>query len=378
MVTLTNGRLWFYQNFHDGYNMKKIDLYIIKKFLGTFFFSIILIMVIVVVFDVAEQIDDFIETNATFWEIVSGYYMNFIPYFANLFTPLFVFISVIFFTSKLAQNTEVIAILSSGISFRRLLFPYFLAATVIVILSLFMANYFIPNANKELFAFKKQYIWNKASNYERNIHKQISPGVLIYMESYSTDFDIGYRFSLEKIEDNRLVSKLTCDMIQWDSTKSKWTIKNYYIRDIYDDHEVITKGATIDTTLALKPDDFKERMELIEAMNYFELNTYIDDQVLRGSPNIEKYEIEKYKRLANPFSIFILSLIGVCVSSRKVRGGTGLHIGVGLVLSFSYILFLQMSTNFAISGAMHALLGVWLPNIIYAIIGIGMYKYTPK
>lgn len=358
--------------------MKQIDRYIIRKFLGTFFFSIILIMVIVIVFDVAEQMEDFIESKATFWEIITGYYLNFIPYFANLFTPLFVFISVIFFTSKMAQNTEIIAILSSGISFRRMLLPYFLAAMVIVFLSLLMANYFIPNANKGLFSFKREYIWNKATNFDRNIHKQISPGVLIYMESYSTDFDIGYRFTLEKIENNRLVSKLTSDMIQWDSTKQKWSVRNYYIRDIYDDHEVITKGSSIDTTLALHPGDFKERMEMIEAMNYFELNTYIDDQELRGSPNIEKYRIEKYKRVANPFSIFILSLIGVCVSSRKTRGGTGLHIGIGLSLSFTYILFMQMSTNFAVGGAMPSLLGVWLPNLVYLMIGIVLYRYTQK
>lgn len=358
--------------------MKHIDLYIIKKFLGTFFFSIVLIMVIVVVFDVAEQIDDFIESKATVWQIISEYYLNFIPYFANLFTPLFVFISVIFFTSKLAQHTEIIAILSSGISFRRMLLPYFISAAVIVALSLALANYFIPNANKALFSFKKQYIWNKPSNFDRNIHKQISPGVFIYMEAYSTEFDIGYRFSIEKIENNKLVSKLMSDMIQWDSTKSKWSIKNYYIREIRDDQEIITKGTQTDTTLALKPDDFKERMELIEAMNYFELNDYIAEQELRGSPNIDKYRIEKYKRTANPFSIFILSLIGVCVSSRKTRGGTGLHIGIGLVLSFTYILFMQMSTNFAVGGSMPAILGVWLPNIVYLFIGLAMYRNTQK
>lgn len=358
--------------------MKQIDRYIIKKFLGTFFFSIILIMVIVVVFDVAEQIDDFIESKATFWQIVTGYYLNFIPYFANLFTPLFVFISVIFFTSKLAQNSEFIALLSSGVSFRRILYPYLISASVLVVLSLFLSNYFIPNANKGLFQFKKDYIWNKTSNFDRNIHKQISPGVLIYMESYSTEFDIGYRFSIEKIENNKLVSKMMSDMIQWDSLKGKWTAKNYYIRNIYADHEEIIKGENIDTALAIIPADFKERMELIEAMNYFELNEYIATQELSGSPNIEKYRIEKLKRVANPFSIFILSLIGVCVSSRKVRGGTGMHIGIGLGLSFTYILFMQMSTNFAIGGSMPALLGVWLPNIVFLVIGLGLYKYTPK
>ncbi|PKP18337.1 MAG: hypothetical protein CVU05_13695 [Bacteroidetes bacterium HGW-Bacteroidetes-21] len=360
------------------FGLKRLDIYIIKKFLGTFVFSIILILSIAIVFDIAEQIDDFMESDATFWQIVTGYYLNFIPYFANLFTPLFVFIAVIFFTSKMAQKTEIIAILSSGISFRRFLFPYFISSLIIAIFSLFMSNYFIPNANKGLFAFKKAYIWNKTSNTERNIHKQLEPGMLLYMESYSTEFDIGYRFTLEKIRNDSLVSKLMSDMIQWDSTKGKWTIKSYYIRNIYPDHEDIIKGNDLDTTLQIKPSDFKERMELLEAMNYFELSEYIKEQEIRGSPNIEKYRIQQYLRVSNPFSIFILALIGICVSSRKVRGGTGMHIGLGLALSFSYILILQMSTNFAISGSLPAIVGVWLPNIVYTIIGIFLYRLTPK
>jgi len=357
---------------------KLIDAYIAKKFLGTFFFAIILIISIAIVFDLAEQIDEFIERKAPMYDILFRYYLNFIPYFINLFTPLLVFISVIFFTSKMAQNTEIIAILSSGTSFKRMLVPYFLSAFLITIISLFLSNYVIPNANKELIEFKKEYIWNTTRNYDRNIHKQIRPGILIYMESYSTEFDIGYKFTLEQIVDGKLKSKLISDMIQYDSLKEIWTIKNYYIRDFYEDGEKINKGESIDTVLDIHPSDFKRRIEFLDAMNYFELNDFIEEQKLQGSPNIVAYQIQKYQRISNPFSTFILTLIGISVASRKTRGGTGMHIGIGLLLSFSYILFLQMSTNFAIGGTMPPILGVWLPNIFYTIIGFVMYKMAPK
>lgn len=358
--------------------LKKLDIYIIKKFLGTFFFSILLIMSIAIIFDISEKIDDFIEKQAPLQEIIFNYYFNFVPYFANLFSPLFIFISVIFFTSKMAFNTEIIAILSNGVSFRRLMLPYFISALFLAIFSFGLSNFVIPNSNKIRLAFEQKYIKNPYRNFNRNIHKQIKPGVYIYLESYNVENNIGYKFSIEKFIDNILVSKLNSSFIKWDSIKNTWTVHNYYIHNFKGAKEEITKGDLLDTNIVVVPKDFNQNVELVETMDLFRLNNFIDEQKLQGSENIDAFVAEKYKRLANSFSTFILTLIGVSISSRKVRGGIGLHLGIGLLLSFSYILFMQLSTNIAMGGSMPLLLGIWIPNIIFLIIGIFLYRTAPK
>jgi len=358
--------------------IKKLDLYIIKKFLGTFFFSIILIVTIAIVFDLSEKLDDFMEKQVPAKEIFFGYYMNFAPYFANLFMFLFVFISVIFFTSKMANRSEIIAILSAGISFKRLLVPYFVSAGFLALLSLLLSNFIIPNATENRLKFENTYINGTYYNSDRNIHKQISPGVFIYLENYNTVTDMGYKFSIEKFENNKLVSKLMSELIQWDSIKSKWKVHNYYIRTYGDSIHNIEYGTLTDTSLTIYPADFKERATTVETLNYFELNDFIDSQILHGNANINSYLIEKHGRLAYPFATFILTLIGVSVSSRKVRGGTGMTIGIGLLLSFSFILFMQIAKQFSINGNFPPLLSVWLPNIIYFFIAIFVYKLAPK
>lgn len=360
------------------WRLKKIDTYIIKKFLGTYFYAIALIISIAVVFDVAEKIDDFMEENAPLYGIVFHYYLNWIPYFANLFSSLFTFIAVIFFTSKMAYNTEIIAILSSGVSFRRLLYPYFISAMVIALLSFFLMSYIIPPANKVRLEFTYEYIKNPYKNEEKNIHRQIEPGVFIYMKGYNTQSMVGYNFSMEKFEDKRLVSKLMSDYIKWDTTKNVWTIRNYYIRDIDSTEETIVSGRSIDTVLAVKPDDFSRFSEFVETMTTPELNEYIEEQLDQGADNIDSLLIEKYQRVAFPFSTFILTIIGVTLSSRKVRGGIGMHIGVGVTLSFSYILFMRFSTMFAVSGSLNPLIAVWTPNIIYAFVSVLLYRIAPK
>ncbi len=361
------------------FGLKTLDIYIIKKFLGTFFFAILLIISIAVIFDFSEKIDDFLEKNAPFRLIITQYYMNFIPYFAVLFSPLFTFIAVIFFTSKMAYNTEIIAILSNGISFRRLMVPYFISAVIITAFSFLLSNFVIPNANRERFAFEELYYHSRPKSFqERNVHRQIEPGIYVYLESYSTYDNIGRRFSIEKFDDGKLVSKLMSDYIRWDSTKSKWTIYNYYIRDYHGDDQTIIKGSHIDTTLNMTPEDFKMRQNAIEAMDFHRLNKFISNQRLQGVSNITSLLIEKYKRIAFPFSAFILTLIGVSVSSRKVKGGIGMHIGIGLMISFGYILFMQFSSQFAIGGKLPPLIAVWLPNIIFTVIALFLYKLAPK
>lgn len=356
-----------------------IDLYIIRKFLGTFFFALVLIIVVAVVFDISEKIDDFIEKNAPIRAIVFDYYMNFIPHFAVLFSSLFTFISVIFFTSKMAYNTEIIAILASGRSFSRMIYPYMISAAIISAFSFFLSNYVIPDANKTRLEFEEVYIRNHPYNFDkRNVHKQISPGVYIFMESFSNSSDMGYKFSLEKFEDGSLKSKLMADYIRWDTAKHKWNLQNYYIRNINGLDEIIIKGESMDTTINLDPAEFKRRDEFVETMNLSDLNNFIATLRTQGSDNINTFIIEKQKRMAYPVSTFILTMIGVTLSSRKVRGGIGMQLGAGLGLSFGYILFMQFSSQFAISGAMSPFLAAWVPNFIFIIISVILYRMAPK
>jgi len=361
------------------FGLKIIDIYIIKKFLGTFIFSILIILSIAIIFDVSEKIDDFIENGAPFKEVVFDYYLNFIPYFAVLFSSLFTFISVIYFTSKMAYNTEIIAILSSGVSFRRMLVPYMFSAFIIAAFSYLLYNFVIPKATAVRLDFEEKYIQSHPVSFNRkNIHRQIKPGTFIYMESYSNYSKTGYNFSMEKYHDGKLVSKLMADQIAWDSTNNEWTIRRYYIRDINGMHETITEGNTIDTVINMYPSDFSRRLNVVESMSKHELNDFIKVAKMQGETNVTSYLIEKYRRTAFPFSTFILTLIGVAVSSRKVRGGIGMQLGVGLGLSFTYILFMQFSSQFSIGGTLPPLVAVWIPNIIFAVIALLLYKMAPK
>lgn len=359
--------------------MKILDRYIIRKFIGTYFFAISLIMGITVIFDIAEKIDDFIEKSAPLQAIIFDYYLNFIPYFANLFSSLFTFIAVIFFTSKMAYNTEIIAILSSGVSFKRLTYPYLVGALIIASFSYTLSHFVIPPANSVRLDFENKYIKRRYQNTERNIHRQVRPGMYVYMRSFNVGNQVAYNLSIEKFNDRgELESKLNSDLAQWDSTLNKWAVRNYFIRTYGDNGEQITKGESIDTSIYLTPKDLSQRLNVIETMNMFQLNDFIDQQKLQGADNIEQILIEKYTRTAMPFSTFILTIIGISLSSRKVRGGMGLHIGVGLALSFTYILFMRFSTEFAANGMFGPLLAVWLPNIVFAIIAAFLYRAAPK
>ncbi len=338
----------------------------------------ILIISICVVFDVSEHLEKFIERKAPLKAIVFDFYMNFIPYFANLFSSLFTFIAVIFFTSKLAYNTEIIAILSSGISFRRLMLPYVISAGIIAVMSFVLSSYIIPHSNKVRLDFYHTYIKRQYVNNEKNIHRQIHPGVFIYMSSYNARSNKGYDFAMDEFKDKKLVKKLTSSNIRWDDKKNTWTITRYRIRTIDGDKEEFIEGKTLDTLLAFKPTEFSRGADIKEEMTTSQLSDYIEQQTMRGSGNINEFKIEKYRRLASAFATFILTFIGASLASRKVRGGMGLHLGIGLALSFTYIMFMQVSTVFATNGTMSPLLAVWLPNIIYSIIALELYRRAPK
>ena len=359
--------------------LKKIDIYIIKKFLSTFFFTLVLIICIIIVFDLSEKLEEFIEKQAPLKAIVFDYYLNYAPYLANKLSPLFIFISVIFFTSKMASNSEIVAILAGGVSFKRLLRPFLICAFLLAGLSFYLNNFLIPEANKDRIAFEEQYYRNKYRNYSQDIHMKINDNTFIYMTNFVADLNLGNNFSIERFnEKGELEYKLLSDNVKWDSTINKWSITNYVERHIDGLKETIHKGVRKDTVLDLKVEEFKRRSNHVTTMNLFELNDFIEEQTFKGSQQVVNYELERQQRTSFPFATIVLTLIGVSVSSRKVRGGIGLHIGIGLLISFSYILFMQVSSTFALNSGVPAIIAVWIPNIVYGCLAAFLLKKAPK
>lgn len=355
-----------------------IDRYIIKKFLGTFFYAISLLIIIVIIFDVSENIDSFIQKEAPLKAIIVDYYFNFIPYFINLFVYLFTFISVIFFTSKLASDTEIIAILSSGVSFRRLLYPYMVSAVILAVMSYYLGNFLIPETNKHRRVFKGMYMEDLTKDAAKNMHMQIASNTFAYIESYNSDLNKGYKFSIEKFDGQRMTYKLMADQLILDTANGNWKLKNYYIRTLDSAKQTLVKGKELDTTFNIQPEDLYKIKEKFEEMDYFELNAFIEKEKDKGSLIYKKYEIEKYKRASGPVAIILLTIIGVSLSSRKVRGGIGMHLGIGIALTFSYILLIQISTVFSTFGNLSPLLASWIPNIIFTFIALYLLHKAPK
>ena len=361
-------------------NIKILDRYIIGKFLGTFLFTVGIAISIVVVFDISQKIYQFVEKGVTLKEIVFDYYAGFIPWIVNSFSPLLVFVSAIFFTSKLAQNSEVVAMLAGGISFRRLLAPYMVSAGVICGASLLLGLYIIPPANQRRLDFENKYIKPQqiVADSQRNIHYQIAPGDFVYVEQFSRWANTAYRFTLEHIEHGEVKSKLSAESAAWDSTFGGWRLKNYFLRDFYGESEIVKSGRQLDTVISLTVDDFYRRKNSVESMTEKDLNEMIRVQKLRGDAEVKKSLIEKNNRIAMPFSAFILTLIAVSLSSRKKRGGLGLNIGIGLALSFVYILFMRFSQMFVTAGLLSPAIALWTPNILFAFVAAILYKLAPK
>jgi len=359
------------------FRLKRLDSYIIGKFLGTFFFCMALIMAIVVVFDFNEKLDKFMNQDVSTHEIIFHYYLNFIPYFGARFSPLFIFISVIYFTSKLASDTEIIAILASGVSFKRLMRPYMLAAAFLALMTFMLNSFWIPVANKTRLAFEDKYVKKTTTDYTRHIQMEVEPGVIMYIDRYEKASNTGYDFFLEKYEGKMLVSRLTANRIHEDSTYH-WSLSEYMIRNFNGLNENITKGSTLDTSIQVKPEEFFIVKGWSEQLTTPELKAYLDRQALRGVANIKEYSVEYNRRFSFPFSAFILTLIGVSLASRKVRGGMGLHLGLGILISFAYIMFDTVSGSFAEGGELSPGLAVWLPNILFAFVGLYLYIKAPK
>ena len=356
---------------------KIIDWYIIKKFLGTYFFTILLVIAISMMFDINQRIDNFIKTSAPTNAIIFDYYLNFIPYFINQFSPLFVFIAVIFFTAKLADNSEIIAMLASGLNFRRLMRPYLVSATIIAISTFFLNSFIIPEGNIKMNDFKNKYFRDKTVNFAQNIRLEVEPGVIAYFDQFSKKSSSGRGFSLERYEEKKLKSRLTANRVFWDSAYN-WRVQEYMIRDLTEMKEEVQTGASLDTILSIIPSDFLISEIDAEQMTSPALKEYIDRQKKRGIGNIQAFEIEYHNRFAMTFVAFILTIIGASLSSRKIKGGMGMNIGLGLLLSFTYILFMRVSSSFAVSGIMTPFWASWTPNIIYAFIAIYLYRRAPR
>lgn len=350
--------------------VKKFDIYIVKNFLGTYLFAILLLMAIVIVFDANEKLDAVL--NAPLKDTVFQYFMNFLPFIISQFSPLFTFISVIFFTSRLADRSEIIAMLSSGISFKRLLMPYLFSAALIAAVSYLLAAYVIPPATIERIAYTNRWVDDKEVTYGDNIQMQVRPGVMAYISRFDKNSRTGYRFSLDEFEGKTLKSRITADNIRYD-TLGRWQLNDYTIRSFSGLKEVMKQGVSMDTALNFEPRDFLISKNDEQTMTSPELRQYIDRQHERGVAGIMNFEVEYERRYATTAAAFILTIIGLALSSRKVRGGMGMNIGIGLMLSFSYILFMSVTSTFAVSGYTSARVAMWIPNFLYSLIAIWLY-----
>ena len=359
--------------------MKKIDLYIFKKFIGTFFFAIAMLIIVVIIFDVSENIDSFLKHNAPWQRVVVDYYLMSVPYYINLFIHLFAFIAVVFFTSKMAARTEIIAILSSGVSFWRFLYPYLWAALTIAVMSLYFGNFLIPKTNEIRRQFKDEYMERLSESAGRNVHVQTGKDEFVYVESYNLNKHYGYKFSWEKYDGSVLKYKAVADILYHDTiAENSWYFDPYTIRTIDGEEETLETGRDFHTILNLYPKDLYKMKEDFEEMDFFELRDQIQGMREKGSEGVKEYEVEMQRRMAAPAAIIILTLIGAALSSRKVRGGIGMHLGIGITIAFGYILFMQISKSYAISGDLSPFMAVWIPNFIFAALGVYLLAKAPK
>lgn len=374
------GKYSFSERFYSLIGLNRIDRYIIRKFIGTFVFSLLLIIAIVIVFDFNERIDKFTNSHATVRQILV-YYINFVPYFINLLSSLFVFISVIFFTSKLADNSEIIAMRSNGMSFNRLLKPYMISAGIIALASFVLGSYVIPRANEKRINFENKYIKKKQISEVADVQLQVSPGVVVFFQNFNIESKSGFNFSLDKFQNKKLISHLTASRVEYDTlsdVRYKWKIYNYKIRKLNGMKEEISQGNAIDSLISVEPQDLLYTRNQQETMTTPEIREYIIKQRERGAANVSTFEVEYHRRFASAFAAFILTFIGVSLSCVKKKGGMGLSLGLGLALSFAYILFSTVSSTFAVNANWPPLLAVWIPNILFILISVYLYRRTPK
>ena len=381
MAAWLAGRLAFLAWLNPLRYVSRLDRYIIVKFIGTYVYAIILIISISIVFDVNENLAKFTQYHAPLKAIVFDYYMNFVPYFANLFSPLFVFIAVIFFTSKLASNSEIIAMLAAGVSFKRLMRPYMMSCVLISALSFYLNAYIIPHGTVIRQNFETMYKNKRKNTAADNVMLQVGKGVIAYIQHYDNTMKKGYGFSLDRFENKKLVSHMTAMEVQYDTisdSKYHWTATNWKIRELRGLREHITSGLSKDTIIQMEPTDLVYSKGQQETFTSPELKEYISKQIDRGSSNVVQYQVEYHKRIASSFASFILTTIGLSLSSRKRKGGMGMYLGIGLALSFTYILLQTVSATFAINADAPPVLAAWIPNIIFAVVAYFCYRKAPN
>jgi lipopolysaccharide export system permease protein len=361
--------------------MKILDKFLIKRFLSTYLFSVFIIVLIIIVIDFVEKNDNFIDHKAPTRAILMDYYLNLAPYWANTLSPIMIFISTVFFTAKLASHTEIIAILSTGTSFMRLMRPYFIGAAIVAIFSFIMVGWVLPKANAKRIAFENKYIQETFYFGDRDFHLAVEKNTYAYLSSYDNLNKTAFDFTLEKVKNNQLLEKLSARRAVYVDSIKKWKLYDYRIRKIgimKDELTFSKENMALDTTLNMFPSDFENQNNKQETMTIPQLKSQINLINSRGGEGVAMYEIEYYQRFATPFAVIILSLMGLIVSARKSRGGVGLQIAIGFVLAFVYILFYIMSKGIANAGNMPPLLAIWLPNIVFSCIATFMYFTVPR
>lgn len=358
---------------------KLLDGYILQKYLKTFLLAMALIIVIVITFDISEKLDDFLRNHAPFSKIVFQYYLNFIPGFINLYSPLFIFISVIFFTSKMAGNTEIIAILGSGLSYKRLLRPYLHGSIIIAIIVIILSNFIIPWSNQYLMDFENKYFKTIKRNYYNSVHFQSDENTLVYAESYNAHALSVSHLCVDKLDQNKkLTQRIEADRITYDSVQNLWNCDFYSMRNITKDKESLAISPQCTANLDLTPDDFNQSSQQIQTMNTVVLYQYIQHERMRGSSAVITASIELWQRLLNPLAIIVMTFIGVAVSSRKTRGGIGVHLAIGITIAFAFIVFMKITTVFAINGNLSPFMAVLMPQIFFGLAAAYLVKKAPK
>lgn len=359
--------------------MKKIDWYILRKFVGTFIYSLMILLVISVVIDITEKIDDFMTHDLSIGFVIMHYYIGFIPHIAALLFPLFIFISVIFFTSKLAYKTEIVAILSSGVSFRRFLRPYWVGAILFGAILWAANQWVVPAANRIRISFENKYVSapdNQNALEDKTL--RVDSNTYITFGRYDPNYKNGSDFVLKRVNGQQVIYNLRAERVSWDSIARKWKLEFLSERTINGKVEKLTFKNDTTIKIPLLPTELIEEKNKQETMTRPELDRFLEREELRGAEGLNTYYVEKYRRTSAAVAVVILVLIGAIISSRKVRGGSGLHLALGIVISASYILFMQFSTVFATKANLNPLLAAWIPNFIFGLLAFWLYFRAPK
>lgn len=336
-----------------------------------------MLVLIISIIDFTEKNDKFIKNDIPAVQI-AYYYATFAPFVASLITPITVFITTVLVTANMAVRTEIIAILSNGVSFRRMMVPYFMGAAIIAVASFYLNGYLIPDANKFRISFEIAYLKKPFYFNEKDIHFKVGEGTYLYLQRYNNQTDVAYRVTLEKLEGNKLKEKLTANKMSWDTTTHRWKMQTWQLRTVNKLGETIEKGSSLDTLINITPEDFDMKYRLYETLTMKELQEYIDLLNSRGADDVQIYEIEKYIRYMMPFTAIILTLMGLTVSAEKSRGGPGFKIALGFLIAFAFIILFILVKAVAEAGSMHPILAIWLPNLVGLIAGIILYQFVPR